>query len=114
MKTSIASILPIFLGILLIAGCVRQPKTETTSISAPTMVCGSCEGIIKKAVYKVDGVKDVEVDLKAKTVTIEYVPLQTNVETIERTISEAGYDANDVKRDPVAYERLPDCCRIDG
>ena len=93
-----------------------QPKQEllTTTIKASSMVCGSCAKNIEKAVYRVDGVKEVNVDLKAKTVSVKFVPAQTNVETIELAISDAGYDANSRKRNPEAYEKLESCCKIDG
>ena len=32
--------------------------------------------------------------------------------TIENSISKSGYQANNLKADPVTYESLPDCCKI--
>lgn len=101
----------LILGLLLTSCEKNPPKLETTTIRASTMVCGQCEKIIKKAVYAVEGVKEVEVDLDAKTVMVRFVPLQTNVQTLERAITDAGYDANDQKRNPDAYANLPECCK---
>jgi len=92
-------------------GCLKKEKLETTVIKTPTIVCERCEETIKTAVYNLEGVKEVNVDLKSRTVEISYLPLQTNLETIETTIARAGYDANAKKRDPDAYENLPDCCK---
>ena len=102
------------LGTFLFIGCQKQPELQTSVIKANSMVCGTCAKNIEKAVYLVDGVKEVNVDVKAKTVEVKYVPLQTNVETIEVAISDAGYDANNRKRNPDGYEKLDACCKIDG
>jgi copper chaperone CopZ len=77
------------------------------------MVCGSCEKTVKKALYTTDAVKDVKVDLDKKIVEVTYRPQQTNVQTLEQLIADAGYDANDRKRDETAYENLPECCQND-
>ena len=94
----------------------RQPKQslETTTINATSIVCGTCAKTIEKAVYGVEGVKEVNVDVKEKKVEVKFVSAQTNVETIETAISDAGYDANNRKRNPDAYEKLDACCKIDG
>lgn len=98
----------------LLAGCKKnEPKLEVSTIATPTMVCGTCAETIEKAVYRVEGVKEVNVDLKTKFVEVKYVPLQTNLEFIEGAIAAAGYDANDKKRDPDAYEKLDACCKLE-
>ena len=102
-----------FLFVSILAGCQKQQQLETTKIKANTMVCANCAKTVKKAVYQVEGVKEVDIDVDMKTVEVKYVPLQTNTETIERAITDAGYDANDKKRDPAAYEKLDECCKMD-
>jgi copper ion binding protein len=99
---------------LVISSCRPAPPLETTTISASSMVCGTCAKTIEKAVYRVEGVKEVNVDVKGKTVEVKFLPAQTNVQTIEMAISDAGYDANARKRNPDAYEKLAACCKIDG
>ena len=99
---------------LILPGCRPKEPVETTSIKASSMVCGKCAKTIEKAVYRVEGVKEVGVDVEAKTVRVVYVPARTNVQKIEMAISDAGYDANDRKRNPDTYEKLEACCKIDG
>jgi copper ion binding protein len=99
---------------LLQFACRPAQKLETATISARSMVCGTCAKTVEKAVYRVEGVKEVNVDVKEKTVEVKFVPAQTNLETIEMAISDAGYDANNRKRNPEAYEKLQACCKIDG
>jgi mercuric ion binding protein len=98
---------------LLSTGCQNNSSLETATIKASTMVCGTCAKTIKKAIYTVEGVKDVNVDVDKKIVEVKFVPAQTNLSTIERAITDAGYDANDKKRDADAYEKLEECCKID-
>lgn len=99
---------------LLLSACRPKQPLETTTIKASSMVCGTCAKTIEKAVYGVEGVKEVNVDVKSKTVEVKFVSAQTNVETIETAVSDAGYDANTRKRNPDAYEKLQACCKIDG
>jgi mercuric ion binding protein len=109
MKISIA-LMVLLLGI---AGCQKQPSLETTVIKANTMICGSCVKNVQKAVSRVDGVKEVNVDLKGKTVEVKYLAGATSLPVIEAAIADAGYDANDHKRSPEAYEKLDACCKSD-
>lgn len=102
----------ILLSAVVITGC-GGPDLQTEVISANTMVCGMCEDNVEKAVYAVEGVKSVEVDRKSKNVTVMFIPAQTNVQTIERAITDAGYNANDKPRDAGAYEKLDACCKED-
>lgn len=95
-----------------IIGC-QQKKLEETSIRTASMVCGMCSKAIEKAVYSVEGVKEVNVDSKAKIVQVKFVSEQTNVQTLERAITDIGYDANDRKRDEAAYNDLDACCKTD-
>jgi len=111
MKITLSGI--ILLAAALLVGCASPDDLKTDVVTANTMVCGSCVKNVEKAVYAVEGVKSVAVDLKEKLVTVKYVPAQTNLQTIELAIADAGYDANDRKRDPAAYDRLDACCKKD-
>lgn len=111
MKTYVLMIVTM---VVLFVGCQKKQDMETTVIKANSMVCSSCAKTIENAVNHVDGVTSVSVDVKAKTVEVKYVPTQTNVGSIETAITNAGYDANDKKRNPDAYEKLDKCCKIDG
>jgi copper chaperone CopZ len=85
----------------------------TTIIKVPTIVCGSCVTTVTKALKNVDGVKTAKVDLKKKTATVKYTSAKVTLEKLENAIADAGYDANSVKRNPEAYEKLDACCKTD-
>ena len=108
----------LILAILLLTGCQKKQdditkKTETASVQLPSMICGTCKKNIMKAVYRVDGVKEVDVNVDKKEAKVTFVSFQTNMQTIERAINDAGYDANETKRNSDAYEKLDACCKKD-
>ncbi len=49
--------------------------------------------------------------MKDTTITVVYNPLKATPEKIETAISKMGYDADEIKADPVAYEKLDECCK---
>jgi periplasmic mercuric ion binding protein len=53
----------------------------------------------------------VELDDKAMTIKVTYNPKKITPEKIRVAISKLGYDADDVKADPKAYEALDGCCK---
>jgi mercuric ion binding protein len=94
------------------AATADGPIVKAT-IDVPTIVCGSCVTTVTKAIKKVRGVKTAVVDLKSKTATVTFASTKVTVDKLERAIAAAGYDANKVKRNPEAYEKLEDCCKTE-
>ncbi len=64
---------------------------ESTTLVAPDISCEHCQHAIKGAVGKIDGVKNVTVDIPAKTVHIEYDPKLVTEGKIEEVMDDAGY-----------------------
>ncbi|MCB0721432.1 MAG: heavy-metal-associated domain-containing protein [Ignavibacteriae bacterium] len=85
---------------------------ETVMINLPSMQCNTCKKTITTAVKEVDGVKDVDVSVKDKTVKVVFDKSKTDLSKIESSITGAGYDANDKKADKEAYDKLDDCCKV--
>jgi len=76
--------------------------------------CGSCETIMRKAFSAVDGVQQVNLDIETQILTLIYVPSEIEVSSIRKVISEAGYDADELKANPAVHNNLPGCCQQDG
>jgi len=95
---------------------VSDPKTNTGTeqvvIKVPSMQCGTCKKNIEKAVKKVAGVIDVNVDKEQKVAHVNFDKSKTDLSKIENAITAAGYDANDKKADQEAYNNLDDCCKL--
>jgi len=85
-----------------------------STISVPGVQCSMCVKNISKALSALEGVAETDVDLDEKTTTVKYDPKKTDLKELEKAIANAGYDANDTKRDPKAYDKLSPCCKIDG
>jgi copper chaperone len=99
-------------------GCSKTPEqnqahVETVSIKVETAQCGSCVKTITEALKQVEGVQKAEVDIKTKVASVTFLPMKTNLATLEEAITKAGYDANDKKRDPEAYRKLDECCKTE-
>ena len=62
----------------------------TLTYSVPDISCGHCRDAITSEVSAVGGVESVDVDLKAKTVTVVGAPLDEGA--IIAAIDEAGYE----------------------
>lgn len=66
---------------------------KTTKISLPVegMTCASCVARVEKAVSKVDGIKNVSVNLATEKVSFEMENGHTDLTDIVNTVEEAGY-----------------------
>ena len=73
--------------------------------------CETCGGNFKDHMLKIKGVKMYELDEDKKKITVYYNTKKTNLQTIKTAISKMGFDADDVKADPEAYEKLDNCCK---
>lgn len=85
---------------------------KTTEISLPTIQCGSCVRTIEKALNKLDGITNIDIDVENKKATITFDDSKTDLSKIEDAIASAGYDANDKKADQTAYNKLHTCCKL--
>ena len=108
---NIIFILVIFFSVLMI-GC--NNASEEMVINTPTIQCGMCQKIIEVGLAKVDGVSNPRVDLKTKKTILFHDPEKTNKKSIEKIVSELGYQANNLKANPDSYADLPACCKIGG
>lgn len=97
---------------LVIANGQLIASENTTEISLPTIQCGMCVRTIEKALNKVDGIINIGVNVENKKATVTYDDTKTDLSKIETAISKAGYDANNLKADEKAYEKLNECCKV--
>lgn len=108
----------IILFVLSIFGCGSKKSEDKTTIElkkteirTPSIMCNMCVSTITNALNKIQGVTNVEVNLKTKTTTVEYSNDLTDLNSLVFAITEAGYDANDKIRNREVYEQLPACCK---
>ncbi|HKR03952.1 MAG TPA: cation transporter [Bacteroidia bacterium] len=72
--------------------------------------CESCGGKLQKELFT-KGIKNIVLDEKAMTISVTYNPEKITAEKIRERISKLGYDADEVKADAEAYQKLDGCCK---
>ena len=103
---ALTAMLIIYTGVLKAQDAtVAELKVKTSS------VCKMCKSTIEEALSYEKGVKKSDLDVKTKIVTVTYNPKKTTPEKIRLAISNAGYDADEVKANPKAYKNLSNCCK---
>jgi periplasmic mercuric ion binding protein len=113
-KLSVLAIIAIFTSISFNSFSQEKGKKTEEIVIKTSAVCGMCKDRIEHDLSFEKGVKSVSLDLETKEVTVKYDPNKTDPDKIRKAISKIGYDADDVTADPVAYEKLPKCCKKDA
>ena len=96
----------------LIVNCDGDP--EIVTINTPTIQCGMCQKTIEVGLKKIAGVNNSTVDLATKKTKVIYDSEKTDIKSIEKAISDLGYQANEQLANLTSYELLPACCKIGG
>lgn len=84
---------------------------QTVKIKTPGIQCDQCKSRIESYLSREEGIGKIQVDLKKKIVTVTFSTDRTNIENIKTAIANCGYDADDVKAEEEAYQKLPKCCK---
>ncbi|MCF0073590.1 cation transporter [Dyadobacter sp. CY261] len=107
MKTTILSFVTVLLlGLnIALADGSKEVKIKTSAI------CEMCKARIERNLGLSKGVKESNLDLSNKVVTVKYNPEKTTPEAIKATIINIGYDADELPASQKAHDKLPSCCR---
>lgn len=106
-------ILILFLGFNFISFSQKVPKFQTVKIQT-TAECGDCKDRIEGILNYTKGVKFAELDVPSKILTVKFSPAKIDLQSIKVKVSELGYDADEVKANPIAQKKLPLCCQPGG
>jgi|SRR5690554_955310 len=107
----------ILLFMILSIGTNAQNKKTEKAVIKTTIncdhckVCETCGLNFRDNMLKVKGVKMYELDEERETITVYFNPKRTDVKTIRTAISKMGFDADDIKADAEAYDKLDKCCK---
>ena len=63
---------------------------KTTTFRTPDITCGGCANSIKNALGKMEGIRQIEVDVNNKTVSIKHDE-QVSREQIETKLDDIGF-----------------------
>tara|TARA_B100001142_G_scaffold254461_1_gene255451 strand:+ start:91 stop:399 length:309 start_codon:yes stop_codon:yes gene_type:complete len=87
-----------------------QKKTLNIMTSAEC-VENCCKERIEEEMQFTRGVTAVNLDIKTQILTVTFKEKKVNADKIREIISKIGYDADDVKADNKAHNKLPSCCQ---
>ena len=74
-------------------------------------ICEMCQYTLEKDLAFEKGVKEALLNLDDKVMTVIYNPKRTDAQAIRERITKVGYHADTLARDPIAYDKLPMCCK---
>lgn len=75
-------------------------------------MCETCGKMFESELYnRIKGLKRFDLNENDKTLIVYYNTKRTNLGDIKTAISKLGYDADEVKAVPEAYQKLDGCCR---
>lgn len=71
----------------------NQPQigNQSVTLDVQNMTCAMCKITLKRALNKVDGVQNVDVDFDAKTTTVAFDPNKTSTDAIIKATTNVGY-----------------------
>lgn len=75
------------------------------SLKIDGMECVDCSVIIEKALIRTRGVSNVSVNFVTGRATLEYDPKEISIDEILKVIKDAGYEAEEFKREVITEER---------
>lgn len=78
---------------LVLTGRLIAAPLETIVLEADNLTCPACSITIERALDRVPGIADTNVDTAAGTVMVTFDPQRTNTPEIARAITEAGFPA---------------------
>jgi copper chaperone CopZ len=98
--------------LLLFTKAINAQDATTAEIKIKTSAtCSMCKTTIEKYLAFEKGVKKSSLDVDSKILTVIYNPQKTTPEKIRLAVSKSGYDADEIKANEKAYNKLDDCCK---
>lgn len=77
----------------------EQKNEQVQSFTIEKMTCATCPITVKKAMQRVDGVKDVDIDFDTKIAVATFDPTLTNADEIAAASTGVGYPATAIEDD---------------
>lgn len=87
-------------------GVIEGNKNKTVTIPIGGMTCAACARRVEKAISKLDGVVNANVNLATEKATVEYDTAKIRLSAIRQAIEKAGYKALEIEKNTVDEDRL--------
>ncbi len=88
----LASVLTCCLG----AALPGYAADQTVTMNVEKMTCALCPVTVRKAMERVDGVEDVEVDLDTNVATVKFDDAKTTASEIAQASTDVGFPATPI------------------
>jgi len=69
--------------------------TKTITLLVPGMTCAACPITVKKALTRVPGVSNIEINFDAREAIVTFDDGKTNVQTLTKATEDAGYPSTE-------------------
>lgn len=80
-----------------LASAIAAPAwaaTKTVTLSVPGMTCAACPITVKKALTKVEGVRQVEVNFDKREAVVSFDDAKTSAQKLTEATTNAGYPSS--------------------
>ena len=111
----------IFLPLLIVLAAsyvqAQQPKPEWVTIKSANLRCWECKErldrylIVENKANMESGMMQWKINLLQGEIRIQFLPDRTSASVIKAALNNAGFDADDEKAEPEAYQKLPPICK---
>lgn len=79
------------LWLLLGMGSAVAAPPQTATLAVEKMTCGTCPVVVKKALTRVPGVTNTNINIDKKTATVVFDPDKTTIAQLTQATAEAGF-----------------------
>jgi copper chaperone CopZ len=107
----------LFLALLSLQNLAAQESKSKKAQKATIMTsseCGNCKERIEGKLNYTKGIVFSELNYDSKELVVKFKPNVISLEQIKKIVSELGYDADEIKADKKAQNKLPLCCQPGG
>jgi len=91
----------------------KSNKKQTIIIKTSTE-CNMCKERVEKEMAYTKGVTSATLNVAKAELTVIFKKNKTDATQIRQAISNLGYDADTIKANKKAYDKLPNCCQKGG
>ena len=101
----------IILFSILTVNAWAQKETVKILTSAPCVEMLCCKEKIEEEMQFTRGVTAVDLEIETGILTVSFKTKKTDIDKLRQVISSIGYNADDVKGNQKAHDKLPSCCQ---
>ena len=99
----------ILFSVLTVNAWAQKETVEILTSADCVGIC--CKDRIEQEMQFTRGVTAVDLDIESSILTVTFKTKKTDADKLRNTISLIGYNADDVKANKKAHDKLPSCCQ---